>query len=103
MYRGVPMIAPGLLAPGPPSTRAMPKSVTIARPAVTLEEDVVGLDVAVNHAVPMRVRERPRDLLRQANRVRDAERTAAPTRADNVSPSMKPMTKNARSACSSTE
>ncbi len=44
---------------------------------VTLEENVVGLDVAVDDCVSVSVRERPRDLLREANRVRDVERATA--------------------------
>ena len=51
MNAGVPMAtpAPVSVAPEPPeSALAIPKSVTITRPRGTLEEDVVGLDVAVD-------------------------------------------------------
>ena len=49
----------------------MPKSATIALAFV--QQDVLGLDVAMDHAVPMRVVERTRHLARDAHGVGDRE------------------------------
>ena len=56
MNAGVPMAtpAPVSVAPEPPeSALAMPKSVTMTRPRDALEQDVVGLDVAVDDGEPV--------------------------------------------------
>ena len=51
---------------------AMPKSPTFTEPSVE-QEDVRGLDVAVDHALPMRVVERAQDLRHDPHDVGDAE------------------------------
>ena len=63
MYVGVPTAMPVAVSRVPPSiARAMPKSVTIARPLSAVEQNVVGLDVAMNDAAQMRVRQCVGDL-----------------------------------------
>jgi hypothetical protein len=51
-----------------------------------MQENVLGLDVAVDHAVAMRVVERVRDLARGADRVIDAELRLATSFSRIVSP-----------------
>ena len=78
MYVGVPTAIPVRVSVSPPATltaRAMPKSATSARPLG--EEDVLGLDVAMDDALRVRERQRLGDLLR---RCRSHRRSAAASR-----------------------
>ncbi len=56
------------------TARAMPKSVTIGSPAVGVDQDVVGLDVAMDDAALMGVSERIRDVAHDSSRLVDRER-----------------------------
>ena len=64
MYVGVPIAMPVAVSRESPSliARAIPKSVTIGRPLPCVDEDVVGLDVAVDDAALVRVGERVGDV-----------------------------------------
>ena len=67
MYAGVPIASPvsvSLSAPAVLTARAMPKSATSG--VAALEQDVLGLDVAVDHPVPVGVAQRVRHLARDA-------------------------------------
>ena len=56
--------------------RAIPKSVTIGRPRRRVEQDVVRLDVAVDHTALVRVGERVGDLAQDPSRLVRREHAA---------------------------
>ena len=64
----------------------MPKSATRVLPSVG-EQDVLGLDVAVDHAVLVGVLERAGRLARDPERVVHRELPLAPSRSRQLSPS----------------
>ena len=94
MYAGVPMEPPACVSvvAAPPSEAraavsalAMPKSVTIA--GSVREQHVLGLDVAMDDALAVRVGERPGHVPQQAHPLGDRERLAAGhPRAERLAP-----------------
>ena len=83
--------------------RAMPKSVTIGAAGVGVEQDVVGLDVAVDDAALVRVGERVGDLAQDAPRLVDVQRAAlVQALARGCRRSTYAITKKTSPSCSST-
>ena len=78
MNAGVPIAMPVAVRRALPSliARAMPKSVTIGRLLARVEQDVVGLDVAMHDAVRVRVRERVAHFAQDAAHLGGIERAA---------------------------
>ena len=94
MYAGVPTATPVTVSrESPAAARAMPKSVTTARPVDAVEQDVVGLHVAVHDAARVRVRQRVGDVAQDAPRVGDRQRGSRARRCARLSPSTSAMTK----------
>ena len=83
MYVGVPIAMPVAVSRESPSliARAMPKSVTIGRPLSRVDQDVVGLDVAVDDAALVGVGERVGDVAQRAPRLVDRQRAVVVQRA----------------------
>ena len=71
--------------------------------APLFEEDVVGLDVAMDHAARMRVRNRPTDLLHHPQRLRHRQRAArAESLAERLAAARTSITKKTSASCDST-
>ena len=87
MYAGVPTTCPVCVSdPVAASMRARDAEVGDERLPVA-EQDVLGLDVAMDDAVPVRVVERERDLARDPERVVDGSWRSRVSRSRSDSPS----------------
>ena len=94
MYSSVPTTWPVRVARSVPSTRAMPKSVTLTRP-VLADQHVGRLHVAVDDAAPVRVLERVEELAEDRDRLGPGQPAVrARSRACSVSPRTNSITMN---------